>query len=156
MKTHKIHLLDAYLEVTAGGAMAYTNRNPERGWMEIPVTAAVVEHKDGKILLDTDIALDAMETNAGDLIEAFPIKRISEDNRIERQLGNIGMKPGYIMVISHLHLDHAGQVKPFMEEKIPVIVQKRSRNKLFPCYGREKVTIRSLGSNANNVIWQIS
>jgi len=136
MKAQKIHLLDLgwlggdcgwFLPGAAGGAMTLSNKNPNREWIEIPVTAAVVEHKGGNVLFDTGIALNAMETHAKGLMEVFPITKISEENRIENQLKSIGMKPGDIsfVVISHLHLDHAGQAATLMDEKIPIIVQKK-------------------------------
>ncbi|WP_188681451.1 N-acyl homoserine lactonase family protein [Thermogymnomonas acidicola] len=136
MKASRIHLLDLgwlggdcgwFLPGAAGGAMTYSNRDPKRDWIEIPVTAALVEHPDGNILFDTGIALDAMETHEKGLMEAFPITKISGENSIEKQLRAIDLAPGDVsfVVISHLHLDHAGQVRPFMDEKVPVIVQKR-------------------------------
>lgn len=85
------------------------------------MTGVLVEHKDGNVLFDAGIALNAMDTHAKDLMEAFPITKISQENRVENQLKTIGMKPGDVafVVISHLHLDHAVQLTPFMDEKVP-------------------------------------
>lgn len=136
MPADRIYLLDLgwlggdlgwFLPGAAGGAMTYSNRNPQRVWVEIPVTAAVVIHKDGIVLFDTGIAPDAMQTHAKGLMEAFPITRFSDENLIEKQLALIGLKPGDIsfIVISHLHLDHIGQAKVFKDYHIPIIVQKK-------------------------------
>lgn len=136
MLADKVYLLDYgwlggdigwFLPGAGGGAMTYSNRNPKRDWVEIPISGAVIQHQDGNILFDTGIALDAMETHAKGLMEVFPITRITEENRVEKQLKNIGMKPEDIsfVVISHLHLDHVGQALPFRDAKTPLIVQKR-------------------------------
>ncbi|MEM0271915.1 MAG: N-acyl homoserine lactonase family protein [Thermoprotei archaeon] len=136
MFADKVYLLDYgwlggdigwFLPGAAGGAMTHSNKNPKREWVEIPVSGVLVQHKDGNVLFDTGIALDAMSTHAKGLMEVFPITRISEENRVEKQLAKIGMKTGDIsfVVISHLHLDHIGQATPFKDAKVPIIVQKK-------------------------------
>lgn len=136
MRATQIYLLDLgwlggdmgwFLPGGPGCAMTFSNRNPERKWVEIPVSAAVVKHPQGNILFDTGISLKAMETHAKGLTEAFPIIRMSDDNRIEAQLEKIGMKPSDIdfIVISHLHLDHVGQAKAFTPYDTPLLVQRR-------------------------------
>ena len=108
-------------------AMTFSNRNPEKKWVEIPVSAALVKHPDGNILFDTGISLNAMQTHEKGLAEVFPIVKISEDNRIEAQLQKVGMEPKDVdfIVISHLHLDHVGQLGAFLSNRTPIIVQKR-------------------------------
>ncbi|BCU66909.1 N-acyl homoserine lactonase AttM [Sulfolobales archaeon HS-7] len=136
MKAEKIYLLDLgwlggdlgwFLPGAAGGALTNSNKNVKRTWVEIPVTAAVVMHKDGVVLFDTGISPLAMKTHAPGLMEAFPITKFNDDNFIERQLANIGLVPGDIsfIVISHLHLDHIGQAAIFKDYKVPIVVQKR-------------------------------
>jgi len=96
MKAKKIYLLDLgmlggdsgwFLPGAAGGAKTYSNRNATSQWIEIPVSAALIEHPEGYILLDTGIAPDAMQTHEKGLMEAFPIIKFSEENKLEKQLG---------------------------------------------------------------------
>ncbi|ARD84866.1 metallo-beta-lactamase superfamily protein [Ferroplasma acidiphilum] len=135
MYAEKIYLLDYgwlggdcgwFLPGAAGGAMTYSNRNPEKKWIEIPVSGALIQHKDGYILFDTGISPEAMKTHEKGLMEAFPITRISDENKLENQLKKINVKPADIsfVVISHLHLDHIGQAGIFKDLKTPIIVQK--------------------------------
>jgi glyoxylase-like metal-dependent hydrolase (beta-lactamase superfamily II) len=107
--------------------MTFSQREPVRRWVEIPVSAAVVRHPDGNVLFDAGIAFDAMTTHDRGLMEAFPIVRIEQDNRIDNQLKKIGLGPQDIdyIVISHLHLDHIGQLDVFLPYHTPIIVQKR-------------------------------
>ncbi|BBD73804.1 N-acyl homoserine lactonase AttM [Sulfodiicoccus acidiphilus] len=136
MVAEKIYLLDLgwlggdlgwFLPGAAGGALTNSNKSPKREWVEIPVTAALVQHKDGYVLFDTGIAPDAMQTHAKGLMDVFPIIKFSEENRIERQLMKVGIKPSDVsfVVISHLHLDHIGQALPFKDAKVPILVQKK-------------------------------
>ncbi|MCY0859774.1 MAG: N-acyl homoserine lactonase family protein [Sulfolobaceae archaeon] len=136
MPVKNVYLLDLgwlggdigwFLPGAAGGAMTYSNKNPKREWVLIPVSAAVIEHTDGYILFDTGIAPDAMQTHEKGLMEAFPIEKFSEENRLEKQLALLNLKPEDIMyvVISHLHLDHIGQAVIFKDLKTPIIVQKK-------------------------------
>ncbi|PYB68892.1 N-acyl homoserine lactonase family protein [Thermoplasma sp. Kam2015] len=136
MKANKIYILDFgwlggdigwFLPGQLGGAMTYSNREPKREWVEIPITGAVVEHPEARILFDTGISPDAMKTHEKGLMEAFPIIKMGEENHIEKQLGLLGLKPEDIdfVVISHLHLDHVGQASVFRDAKVPLIVQRR-------------------------------
>lgn len=116
-----------FLPGAAGCALTFSNKNPPKRWVEIPVSAVVVKHPLGNVLFDAGISPNAMETHEQGLVEAFPIVRMSAENRIERQLKNCGMEPKDIdfIVISHLHLDHIGQLGVFRQFDTPIIVQKR-------------------------------
>lgn len=116
-----------FLPGASGGAMTDKNRNPEREWINIPVSGAVVTHKDGNVLFDTGVSPNILKAiSPGDEVD-FPVTSLSEDNKIENQLLKIGMRPEDIsfVVFSHLHFDHVGQALPFKETRAPFIVQKR-------------------------------
>ncbi|MCL6647142.1 MAG: N-acyl homoserine lactonase family protein [Chloroflexi bacterium] len=136
MRAEELYLLDLgwlggdcgwFLPGAAGGAATAADRNPPRKWVEIPVTAVVVRHPDGVVLFDAGVAPDANQTHDPGVVSAFPVVRFSEENRIEEQLGRIGLRPEDVrfIVISHLHFDHVGQLGPFLAHDIPIIVQKR-------------------------------
>jgi glyoxylase-like metal-dependent hydrolase (beta-lactamase superfamily II) len=135
MPAEKLFLLDLgwlagdigwFLPGKAGGAATKSNRNPGRAWVEIPVSGALVEHKDGRILFDVGTEPDANTTRPAQT-ENFPLVRFTDENRLEKQLALAGYKAEDIdyIVISHLHWDHVGQFSIFKAKKIPLIVQKK-------------------------------
>jgi len=135
-KAEEIYLLDLgwlagdvgwFLPGAAGCALTFSNREPPRRWVEIPVSAVVVKHPGGNVLFDAGISPNAMETHEKALVEAFPIVQMSAENHIENQLQKCGLRPRDIdfIVISHLHLDHIGQLGAFSEYGPPIVVQKR-------------------------------
>jgi glyoxylase-like metal-dependent hydrolase (beta-lactamase superfamily II) len=134
LPAEKLHLLDLgwlggdigwFLPGGAGGGATRNNRNPPVTWVEIPVPAAVVEHKDGIVLFDAGTHPDAMKTHTM-IVENFPVTRFSKENMLEKQLSLIGFKPEdiHFIVISHLHWDHVGQLGLF-KKNVPIIVQKK-------------------------------
>lgn len=116
-----------FLPGAAGCALTFSNKNPPRRWVEIPVSAVVVKHPGGNVLFDAGISPNAMETHEKGVVEAFPIVKMSADNEIENQLRkcNLTAKDIDFIVISHLHLDHIGQLGVFRDFGTPIIVQKR-------------------------------
>jgi len=135
-KAEEIFLLDLgwlagdigwFLPGAAGCALTFSNRNPPRRWVEIPVSAVLVKHPGGNILFDAGISPNAMETHDKGLVEAFPIVNMSSENEIANQLNKCGLQAKDIdfIVISHLHLDHIGQLGVFRDFGPPIIVQKR-------------------------------
>lgn len=99
-------------------------RLPE--WVEIPVTGAVIEHKDGIVLIDTGSNPEAQKV-WGATWEVFPMVKYSDENRVENQLKLIGLKPEDVnfVVFTHLHLDHAGGAYIFAPLKTPLITHKK-------------------------------
>ncbi|WP_081801162.1 MBL fold metallo-hydrolase [Candidatus Acidianus copahuensis] len=51
------------------------------------------------------------------LFQLFPLLKFSEENRLENQLKELGLKVSDIdyVVFSHLHLDHTGQAYMFKD-----------------------------------------
>ncbi|MDT7895254.1 MAG: MBL fold metallo-hydrolase [Desulfurococcales archaeon] len=60
-------------------------------------------------------------------METFPFIRYNEENRIENQLKQIGLRLEDIAAVvhSHLHFDHVGQTVVFKDLKTPLIVHKK-------------------------------
>ena len=117
-----------FLPGALGGAATNSNRNPQRTWVEVPVPAALIEHKDGLILFDAGASGDAMTTRPGPT-QNFPLVKFENENLLEKQLAVVGYKPQDInfVVLSHLHWDHVGQLPVLgsTNKKIPLIVQKK-------------------------------
>jgi len=84
---------------------------------EIPVPFFLIKHPKANILFDLGNALPVAknpEQHWGDVVNAyFPV--MTEEQYVVNQLKNVGVKPEDIdyVVLSHLHLDHAGAVGEF-------------------------------------------
>ncbi|MEM0452822.1 MAG: N-acyl homoserine lactonase family protein [Nitrososphaerota archaeon] len=95
-------------------------------WTDIPVTGAVIEHTDGRVLIDSGSHPEAKKV-WGPVWEVFPMTKFTDENRLENQLKLINLKPEDIdyVVFTHLHLDHAGQAYLFKDLKKPLIAHKK-------------------------------
>lgn len=91
------------------------NKTPQVNWIKIPVYAVLIDHPQGKILYDLGCHPDAMKGYwpAG-LQGVFPYY-FEESQDFATQLALTGTKPEDIktVVLSHLHLDHAGNMHLF-------------------------------------------
>jgi N-acyl homoserine lactone hydrolase len=115
-----------FLPGGAGGAATRTNRTPKTTWVDIPISAALIETDNGVVLFDAGTDTDAMSTRPEQTMN-FPITSFKDENRLENQLKLAGYKPEDVsfIVISHLHWDHVGQLSIFKGQNIPLIIQKK-------------------------------
>lgn len=117
MHAKKLYILNTgYLETdknnVLGGATVGTRSHPQvnNEWIKLPVMAFLIETETGYILFDTGSNPAAMEGYwPVNLQEIYPLYQKPEE-QLDRQLALCGVKPEDIgtVVISHLHLDHAG------------------------------------------------
>jgi glyoxylase-like metal-dependent hydrolase (beta-lactamase superfamily II) len=100
-------------------AMASTGKplDPE-DVVSIPTTTFLIDHPEGYILYDTGWTSRIPLT--------FPM---SEDQDIVNTLGRIGVNAGDIkyLILSHLHLDHAGRIEPFKNAQF-IVSEKEFMN----------------------------
>jgi glyoxylase-like metal-dependent hydrolase (beta-lactamase superfamily II) len=125
----KVYILNTgYLETdknnVVAGATCGTNSRPhsENKWIRLPVMAVLIDHPDGKILYDTGSHPDAMNGYwPENLREIYPLHQ-SEEQRLENQLSLCGTNPEDIatVILSHMHLDHAGNLGLFRHADIYV------------------------------------
>ncbi|MEN2999527.1 MAG: N-acyl homoserine lactonase family protein [Acidilobaceae archaeon] len=110
-------------------------------WIEIPVSGALVEHKDGYVLFDTGPHPGAPKVWPKAVLSLFPIVKFEESNRLENQLKLLGLKPEDIafVVFSHMHLDHIGQAYLFKEIGTPLIVHKKELQHALYLYWMGKI-----------------
>ena len=84
--------------------------------IQIPIGFFVIKHPKGNVLFDTgnNDKLITDSTYWGKLAAVFEAKMTPED-AIDVQLAKIGLKPDDIkyVVVSHMHLDHGGNVAKF-------------------------------------------
>jgi glyoxylase-like metal-dependent hydrolase (beta-lactamase superfamily II) len=97
-------------------------------WVDIPVTGAIIEHKDGIILFDTGVHPEAAEKWPKPTFNVFPVTSFKkEEHTIENQLKKINLTTRDVafVVFSHLHLDHAGQAFIFKDHNTPMVVHRK-------------------------------
>ena len=94
-------------------------------WVDVPTHCVLVDTPEGRLLWDTSCPRDWEEHWAPTgLQDFFPYDKVSEDEYLDSRLKQLGLAPGDIdfVVLSHLHFDHAGNVKLFKETKAKLIV----------------------------------
>jgi len=96
----------------------YGERSAER--VSIPVTCYVIRTSDAVILFDTGVSPRAVPG----LLRTDPLARSTEEDLIVHRLDSLGLEPNDIdiVVLSHLHFDHAGGADIFPSSEL--VVQK--------------------------------
>lgn len=120
----KVYVLDTgWLECDKSAMVAATeNETDVRQLIKIPVMAILIDHPDGKILYDVGCNPQAMEGYwPKGLSEAFYFKK-NTDQSLEKQLALCKTKPQEIntVILSHMHLDHAGNLELFKHADVYV------------------------------------
>lgn len=98
-----------------------SNPTPAAVWDWFPVTAVLIDHPEGKILYDTGFDPAAETDWPAGVLELNPPFQ-SPEQTLVNQLALCGTKPEEIdkVVLSHLHLDHAGCLDLFKDKEIIV------------------------------------
>ncbi len=125
----KIYILNTgYLETDRNNVEAcanvgtYSNPSIQNDWIKLPVMSFLIENNGEYILYDLGSHPDAMKGYwPKNLQEVYPLYQ-KEEERLENQLALCGVKPEDIktVVISHMHLDHAGNLHLFEHADIYV------------------------------------
>ena len=113
---------DANAMVAGSTQATLQNKEVMHKWIKIPVYAVLIDHPDGKILYDLGCHPDAMRGYwPPGLVSVFPYFN-NEENDFEKQLALTGTKPEDIktVVLSHMHLDHAGNLHLFKHANVYV------------------------------------
>lgn len=110
-----VWLLDLGMLYAKRESIICQNRPEDTSRIHLPVMAVLVRHEEGILLYDTGCRPGAMEEGwPQGMKDAFPLTRTREQE-LTRQLALCGVSPGQIdtVVLSHLHLDHAGNAALF-------------------------------------------
>ncbi|HVQ75067.1 MAG TPA: N-acyl homoserine lactonase family protein [Candidatus Binatia bacterium] len=96
----------------------YGDRSAER--VAIPVSCWLIQTPSANVLFDTGIAPRAV---AG-LLRSDPLARFGEEDLLVHRLDGLGLEPDDVqmVVLSHLHFDHAGGAALFPHSEL--VVQK--------------------------------
>ncbi len=94
----------------------YGDRSAER--VAIPVTCYVIRTSDGIILFDTGISPRAVPG----LLRTDPLARFTDEDLLVHRLDAVGLEPRDVdmVVLSHLHFDHAGGAALFTASELVV------------------------------------
>jgi N-acyl homoserine lactone hydrolase len=87
---------------------------------QIPIAAYLIRTSDGNVLFDTGLSPRALPG----LLRTDPLARFGEEDLLVNRLDALGLRPDDVdlVVLSHLHYDHAGGAELFPKSEL--IVQK--------------------------------
>lgn len=92
------------------------DHNPPATWLSAAVHAVLIEHPEGTLLWDTTVSRNWETEWAGTgLDDVIPYDQVEEHQYLDSRLRALGYETGDIdqVVLSHLHMDHAGNAKFF-------------------------------------------
>ena len=128
----KLHLLDLgnieYDEgwpLAAAGTSTASEPAPASPRRRVAIIGALVEHpKIGPVLFDTGAAANYDELWPPMVQELFAISRDGDEQRLDVALQAVGfgLEDIKAIVLSHLHLDHAGGLEFFRGSDVPIYV----------------------------------
>lgn len=101
------------------------SKSSPAAWGECPTHAVLIEHPEGRVLWDTGVPRD-WETRWAPtgFQDFFPVQEeITGPGYLDSALAELDLEPGDIdiLVLSHLHFDHAANVKMFDNGKTRII-----------------------------------
>lgn len=107
-------------------------------WYPCTTHAVLVETPEGTMLWDTSCPRD-WETRwvPTGLHEFFPYDRVEEDQYLDSRLAQLGVSPGQLdyVVLSHLHFDHAGNLRMFAGTGPALVVNDKEKDWAFGYQG---------------------
>jgi N-acyl homoserine lactone hydrolase len=136
----KVHILDCgsmscdltWLLLKPGRSIrARADRDKPVEWYPCTTHCVVVETPEGTLLWDTSCPRD-WETRwePTGLQEFFPYDQVTEEQYFDRRLAQLGLTPDYV-VLSHLHFDHAGNVRDFAGSNARLVCNDKEKDWAF-------------------------
>lgn len=113
--------LDKSFFIAGANSGTASNKNPENEWIDIPIQAYLIEHDEGYILFDTGCDPNWEENWPPFIAEQSPYYATEEQQLLNR-LKQLDVSPEDIkyVVMSHLHVDHAGNLHQFKNAEVYV------------------------------------
>lgn len=129
MKLHLLNLggidYDEGWPLAAAGVSTLSDPGPASPRRRVAIIGALIEHpKVGPILFDTGAAPNFQELWPPVVQELFAITRYDAEHRLDAalQATGHGLEDVRAIIMSHLHLDHAGGLEFFRGTDVPVYV----------------------------------
>lgn len=112
-------MLDKSFFIAGANSAVNSNKNPTNEWITIPIHAFLIEHEDGYILFDTGCDPEWKKNWPAFIPEQSPYFA-TDDQMIISRLKQLGLDADDIkhVVISHLHVDHAGNLYRFKKAQV--------------------------------------
>ncbi len=143
MAPTKLHVLDCgamscdltWLLLKPGRSIR-TRQDKQRPveWYDCTTHAVLVETPEGRLLWDTSCPRD-WETRwePTGLQDFFPYDQVDEQQYLDTRLQQLGVGPGDLdyVVASHLHFDHAGNIKDFAKGGAKLICNDKEKEFAF-------------------------
>src|SRR5215208_814325 len=138
IQTGTVALTTSWREGVGHGRRRLLNTLVDRKWTEpLPIYAFAIEHPEGVIVVDTGETARVAEPGYFPRWSPFfrfaVRERVEPEQEVGPQLERLGIGPGDVrlVVMTHLHTDHAGGLHHFADSEILV-----SRTELGPATGR--------------------
>jgi N-acyl homoserine lactone hydrolase len=106
------------------------NTSPPTTWYECPTLSLVIDHPDGKILFDTSCPRDWEDRwGPAGINEIFPYDAVKDEEFIDSSIKRLGLEPSDFktVLLSHLHFDHAGNLRLFEGSGARFVAQKAEK-----------------------------
>jgi N-acyl homoserine lactone hydrolase len=103
-------------------------------WVACPSHAVIIDHPEGRLLWDTSCPRDwEQRWEPTGLQDYFPYDAVGEDEYFEARLAQLGLEPTDIdiVVLSHLHFDHAGNLQLFKDAGARIICHRAEHEGAF-------------------------
>lgn len=106
------------------------NKERKREWGEVPTHAVLIDHPEGRILWDTGVPRDwSTRWEPSGMDNYFPVKTdpLGTSGFLDSSLAQLGLTPDDIdlLILSHLHLDHAGNARLFDNGKTRIVANRK-------------------------------
>lgn len=113
--------LDKSFIIAGANSATASNKNPDIEWIDIPIQAYLIEHDEGYILFDTGCDPSWEESWPEFILEQSPYY-VTEEQQFLNRLKQLDVSPDQIkhVVMSHLHVDHAGNLHEFKNAEVHV------------------------------------
>jgi glyoxylase-like metal-dependent hydrolase (beta-lactamase superfamily II) len=116
---------DEGFPLALAGVSTLSNPSPGAARRKVAIIGSLIDHpKAGPILFDTGAAPDAKDSWPPPVFELFAITHYGDENRLDNAIApaGIGLADIKAVVLSHLHLDHAGGLDFFRGTNVPIYV----------------------------------
>lgn len=100
-------------------------------WVEVPTHCVLVDTPDGRLLWDTSCPADWEERwGPTGLQDFFPYDAVSDEELFESRMKQLGLAANDVdmVVLSHLHFDHAGNAQFFKDSSAKLVVSKAEKD----------------------------
>ena len=118
----------------AGGTTTKSNPNAVAGRRKLCVIGVLIEHPtEGLILFETGSGKDYPKVWGAPLNDIFAQVDYTPDQELDKQIESTGhsIKDVKMVIMGHLHLDHAGGLEHFFGTDVPIYVHEKELKHAF-------------------------